>query len=707
MSITLGNFSSITNPDGSKKNVLFGAGGSGLDTQTLIASLVAIRSQPATNDQTQITANGKISDALNQFQSLLSSFQSSADALRNPPGVGNEANNAFDFTTGSVGNGGSTYVSVTTSPGAALQSYNISNISSLATAAAQTTGIFNVASANASAVSANPISGSPYQFAPGTITFSDGQTITLHEGDSLNAVANDFNSISGITGVGATVIQIDATHYQLSFNAASTGTANNFNLANNTTITSDPSGVLGNIGLTEQQSTGIFTIASPSVIVASNSNITGSTGIQFTPGMYSVNGHTVTISEGDTLTQVASDFNTVAGTGVTAHIVKAGTNQYKLTFTQNPGAGALAPLNLAATLTGVSMGSIVAATTPTAGTDAIFKINGISITRSTNNINDVISGLTFNLLQTTPGGSNTAYPVTISPDTTTIQNSIVGYVNAYNALKTFAAQQTQLNSDGTYAATAILANNPTFRQTMDDINQKIISQVSGLTGTITSLSDVGITFTKQAATSTTPEVDNILTVNDGQLASALSSNFQAVNNLFGFHLTSNNAALTVFSETNALAATAFTLNNTGGVFTATIGSNPPITLTATLLPGGEGYFLSGPAGSALDGLEMIYASTADATISVGVTQGVADKTFNTSNAATTANTGTLAVALKGIQTNNTTLTNDITRVNAQVTQYQQQLLNEFAALEQAISNTNTLINGITANQNAALTASGH
>ena len=517
-------------------------------------------------------------------------------------------------------------------------------------------------------------------------------------------MANNFNSVSATTGIAATVVQISSNQFELSFNATNTGTVNSFNLANGTTITSDPSGVLGNLGLTQQQSTGVFTIADPSAVVASSSDITGTTGIQFTPGVYSINGHDVTINDGDTLTQVAADFNSVSGTNVTAHIVQAGTNEYKLTFTQNPGTAAFS--SLSGIVTGVNMGGLVAATTPTAATNASFELNGISITRSSNNINDVVSGLTFNLLGTTPNNT-TVYPVTISPDATTIQNSIVNFVNAYNALQTFSSQQTQLNSDGTYASTAVLANNQTFRQTMSDISQQVTAQVAGLSGGITSLADVGITFTTQPASNNTPQVNDVLTVNDGALTSALSANFKAVSNLFGFNMTSNNPNLAIFSETNALNATSFTLTITPetNTFTATIGSDAPINLTAAALPSG-GYVLIGPPGSKLDGLQLIYASNTDATINVSsITQGIADKSYNTSNAATTANTGTIAVALTGIQTQNTALNSDITRVNAQVALYKAQLTQQYAALESAVSGINTLLAGIAANDQARLAQS--
>ncbi len=82
--VTLGNFFNIGG-----KSVLGGAGGSGLDTQAIIKELTTARGQQATNDQTQITANGKVSSTLTQFQTLLSNFQTAASALSNLPGVGN------------------------------------------------------------------------------------------------------------------------------------------------------------------------------------------------------------------------------------------------------------------------------------------------------------------------------------------------------------------------------------------------------------------------------------------------------------------------------------------------------------------------------------------------------------------------------------------------------------------------------------------
>lgn len=593
--VTLGTF--FQTPDG--KTVLGGSGGSGLDVQSLIKVLTDAKGTAIVQSQDQITVNDKQATALSTFQQLLGTFQSTVDILRNPPGVGNDVNNVFKYTTATVSSNtaiaGSNYLSVTTTPGAALQSYSVNDIEQLATAGQQTTGIFTIADANTTIVSASPIGGTANQFGPGTITFN-GQAITLTEGDSLNTVASKFNAVSETTGVSATVIQGLAGQFQMIFTATETGAANSFDLS----AATDPSGVLTDIGLT--------------------------------------------------------------GTGT--------------------------------------------------GLNAKFKINGIQVERSTNSINDVVDGLTFELLQATPD-EDTILTVGVQPDRALAQNAITNFAVAYNALKTFYAQQTQLKGDGTYADTAVLANNQAFRAIMAETMAEVNSKVAGIAGSNpSSLSDIGVTFAKQPATSTTPEVSNILTIDDNKLTSMLSTNFNGVSNLFGFHLTSDNPNLAVFSRTNALAATSFTLNINPGTNTFTATYNPgtgPVTvnLTAHAFSATPGYSLTGQEGTALAGLVLIYGSNSSATINVTTTQGIGDKAYNTSQNALKENTGTLAIEQKTLKDSDTRLNEDIARVTLQINQYRNELLMKFGALEQAISRVNTLLQSLNANQNAALANSGN
>lgn len=584
-SVTLGNFFTLSNG----KTVLGGSGGSGLDTDGLLQSLTEAKRQPAVRNQDIIDLNDEKVTAFGEYRSLLNSFKASLDALRNPPGVGNAADNVFQFRVGSSAGAASNYVTVNAAAGAAIQSYEIRDISSIAKPARQSSGTFTVANADTDVVG---IGGTEFQ--AGLFTFN-GQNILIEDGDSLNRIAAKFNAVSAQTKVSATVVSISATTYRLSFVATGTGTSGNFDL----TTANDPDGVLDNIGLT-----------------------------------------------------AAVD-----------------------------------------------------------GTNALFKLNDIDIERQTNTVSDVISGVTFNILQTTPDAL-TPYTVSVKPDTAAVQSVINQFINNYNALKEFEAKQSKLNPEGGFDETALLANNQTFLSISGSINSLVNTKVGGITGNNpTTLVDIGLSFINVPGNDEVPDVNNALTVNDGALTSALDTNFDGVARLFGFFLTSNNSNLTIFSRTNALAVSNFTLNldPDDGDFEATynLGSGPvTVELDAVPLGGNvDGYTLKGKVGTALEGLELIYASEDAATITVTATQGVADRLFNLTDGALKTNTGTIALELDAIGDYNEQLEKDIALINEQVDTYQEQLISRFAALEQVISRVNSLLQSLDANADARLTAS--
>ncbi|MFX5998823.1 flagellar filament capping protein FliD, partial [Acinetobacter baumannii] len=64
---------------------------------------------------------------------------------------------------------------------------------------------------------------------------------------------------------------------------------------------------------------------------------------------------------------------------------------------------------------------------------AKFTLDGISLTRNTNDISDVLSGVTFDLLQSTPSG--TSINISIGTDTSQIQSALETFVTNYNAFR--------------------------------------------------------------------------------------------------------------------------------------------------------------------------------------------------------------------------------------------------------------------------------
>lgn len=149
----------------------------------------------------------------------------------------------------------------------------------------------------------------------------------------------------------------------------------------------------------------------------------------------------VDISDGDSLSAIASKINGTANAGVTATVIKTGAGEqlvmrsnstgvamgFKVeafdgggaAITNGTGLGALAYND------GVSTGGM---TLTQAGMDATATIEGIAVTSASNTLTDTVPGLTLNLQQV---GTST---VTVSNDTKPAKDAIDGFVEAYNTI---------------------------------------------------------------------------------------------------------------------------------------------------------------------------------------------------------------------------------------------------------------------------------
>lgn len=730
-SIQLGNFFSSGG-----KTVLGGVGGSGLDTESLIKGLADAKRLPATKLEDTITANGKKTDALTEFKRLLSAVKDAAGFLRNPPGVGNAAQNAFAYTSANVvtntGVSADNYISVTSSPGVTPTTYDISEITSVAAAKKQTTASFSVASAD---VSVTKTAFTPGFFKAGTVTVN-GKAITLEAGDTLNEIAAKFNAVKGDTGIVANVIQAGANDFRLTFAATATGTDADFDLnPPSSAVPTDTDGVFSMIGRSNLLSNGTFDSNITGWTNASQG--TGSTSWSAT-GMISLDGDgaggneafsrqamTTVIGQQYTVRATLADlthsafirigtdpdvtnpnnhdvanYEVLADGTVSFSFTATSTTTY-LTLNSDTNTNAIRADDIS-----VVLSSTAAFAQTQAASNAVFVVDGTTITRQNNSISDVYSGVTFDLKQETPALTELA--ATISADTSLVKNGIVNFINAYNDLRIFAAKQTQTGDNGQYADTAVLANSTTFRNTVSSITSALTSVVSGITGGDPSrLSDVGITFADLPESKDNPLVRNILDMNEGTLMSKLADNFDAFRRVFEFDLQSSSPNLRVFSRTNALGTNAFSLTFTAGATptaTATYNNGSgPVTVSFDVTPIKDnangttlGYTLSGRDGTVFSGLKLIYADTSTATISVTASQGLADQIFNIADGTLTKDTGALDTEINSVTKTDDRLKDQIAKIDEQVERFRQQLLDKFAALEQAISKVNNLLASIDA-----------
>lgn len=413
----------------------------------------------------------------------------------------------------------------------------------------------------------------------------------------------------------------------------------------------------------------------------------------------------ITLNAGDSLQSVVNNFNqSQSRTGIQASIIQVSTGNFRVIFTgTSTGADNGFDLASATTVTSDPSGvfanitSAVGFGTTQAAQNAQLTVNGIDIERSNNAIDDIFTGVTLNLRQSTLI-SNTALTVGVQPDTTIAANAISQFVDAYNNFRLFASTQQQRNEDGTPAEASVLFNDPTLRDIISNVNAQVTSVINGITGNNPSrLEDVGLSFGDFAGDDTNPETRNILNINTDRLNSALSTNFNGVARLFEFNLVSDNASLAVFSRTRNTDVSALQISINHGTntyqatYTDATAGTVTVNLNATSIGTSGALSLEGPAGSALEGLTLIYSSTADATINATITQGFGDRIFNTINAAIDDATGSLTLASQAVVDQQSRNTDEINRINETVAQYRDQITQRYANLEAALTRSNQLL----------------
>ena len=122
------------------------------------------------------------------------------------------------------------------------------------------------------------------------------------------------------------------------------------------------------------------------------------------------------------------------------------------------------------------------------GEDALLRANGLTITRESNSIEEVVPGVTLNLLSADVGKS---VSIVVAPDTAGIQEKIQDFVSAYNEFKQFSDELTSYNSDTDQAG--LLLGDSTIRGIQSQIRSMISQPITGLSGTkYRSLTELGV-----------------------------------------------------------------------------------------------------------------------------------------------------------------------------------------------------------------------
>lgn len=421
----------------------------------------------------------------------------------------------------------------------------------------------------------------------------------------------------------------------------------------------------------------------------------------------------ITLNAGDSLNTVASKFNEVSSrTGMQASVLTVASGTYKLIFTATK-TGTTYGFDLSQTAPAAGAGvesdpsgvfSAFVFNAPEAAQDAVFSVNGVPITRESNAISDVIQGVTFNLKQDTIPGNIQA---SIKPDTSMASNAITQFADAYNAFRIFASKQSQVDENGKPKEDAVLYNNSVFRTMVESVGSEVSRVVAGITGTNPSqLADVGIALENFVGDDENPATKNIMTVDTDKLNATLLSNFDGVRKLFEYQQVSDNSNFLNFKRSNNLTVSGFSLviDRTAGTYKATYtdattGATSTVDLDGTAMAGG-GISLKGQTGTVFEGSEFVYAVAGDATVNVTLSQGFGDRFYNLTDTFINSTNGTLNSEVTAMADNKKRNLEQIATIDERITTYREQLVQQYAKLESALSKANNILQLLDAQANA-------
>lgn len=304
---------------------------------------------------------------------------------------------------------------------------------------------------------------------------------------------------------------------------------------------------------------------------------------------------------------------------------------------------------------------------------AIFTVDGIEITSATNDIEDVIDGVTLHLYQTTDSG--TSITLEVGTDLSTVKDAIVALVDAYNAYREFAYGNQQLPTNDN-ADTTVLFGDSTLRSINTSIASALNTRIDS-----SALSLLGLSF----------DAYSNLELDEDVLDAALLSDLDDIQSLLSFQMESSSSSLLLL-ERGTSVPDDFTLDivtdSSGAITSASVnGDSSLFTVSGTRI--------IGATGTAYEGFTFVYAGSAGDSVDVSFSTGIAELLYNIADTATDESTGTLTKLVSEIDDTNSTLQDKSDDIRERAETYRTNLTNRYANYQAAIETANSLLDYLT------------
>lgn len=204
------------------------------------------------------------------------------------------------------------------------------------------------------------------------------------------------------------------------------------------------------------------------------------------------------------------------------------------------------------------------------GRNAELTINGLPVTRASNEINDVIEGLEFSVQNSSP---TEVVSLAITEDKGLAEQTIRDFVEAYNTFLETVSKLTDYDEETEEYGS--LRTDPLAKNMISRLRGIIGASVSGIEGGYTALTNVGVRT----------NLDGSIGLDEGDFSDAFENNFDLVKTLFTPRTSSDSSLITVTNSGNNSVPGTYAVNVSSeaskGELVLTTLAGPPVSFDST------------------------------------------------------------------------------------------------------------------------------
>ncbi|AVM72640.1 flagellar filament capping protein FliD [Magnetospirillum gryphiswaldense] len=390
-------------------------------------------------------------------------------------------------------------------------------------------------------------------------------------------------------------------------------------------------------------------------------------------GSFTLGGTAFTVTADMSLDDIVDTINTeTTNTGIKASVIKVSDTEYMMVLTATETNAEITLADTSGTVLqdlGLVDENGDKADILQAAQPAQVKIDGVTIERDTNEIDDAIDGITLTLYKAESGNTLT---LEVDNSLSDIKTQVESLVETYNALRDFVLLNQTTASDGSADESAVLFGDSILRTVSTQLQEALTAAIDEA-----SLASLGLSFDEQ----------NYLEIDEDALDDALLNDLDTIQSLFSFQAATSSGNLSLLRHGDGPESADFTLDITvtdGAISAVSVGGDTSLfTVSGSRIIGAEG--------SLYEGLTFVFTGSASQSIDVSVSQGIADRMWQAVEEVADEYDGQLAEQITTLEDSNTDLEDRITTIEANAETYRSYLLDKYARIEAKLAEAQSVL----------------